>query len=134
MKNNICSLTVVSIFILLSISSVYSFAEQSSGEQLYTANCAKCHGREGEGFLRLYPPIHDSRYLKEEVSNLPCIIRNGLRGEITVGDTTFNQVMPAIDRLSPEQMSQIITFLQQKWSHPVTELNVNKWLEECSSR
>ena len=137
MKSNIlklCILTVVSIFILLSTSSVYLSAEPVNGEQLYTANCAKCHGREGEGFLRLYPPIDDSRYLKENVSKLPCIIRNGLKGEITIEDITFNQIMPAIQTLKPTQMSHIITFMQEKWNHPVTELTVSKWLEECSSR
>ncbi len=132
MKSNIlslCILTVVSIFMIPSSSS----AAPVTGEQLYTANCAKCHGREGEGFLRLYPPIHDSRYLKENVSKLPCIIRNGLKGKITIGEITFNQIMPAIQTLKPTQMSHIITFLQQKWNHPVTELTVRKWLEECSS-
>ena len=137
MKSNIlrlCILTVVSIFMLLSSSSVYSSAEPVKGEQLYTANCAKCHGREGEGFLRLYPPIHDSKYLRQNVSKLPCIIRNGLKGEITIGEITFNQIMPAIQTLKPTQMSHIITFMQQKWNHPVTELTVSKWLEECNSR
>jgi mono/diheme cytochrome c family protein len=136
-KSNIlrlCILTVVSIFMLLSSSSVYSSAEPVKGEQLYTANCAKCHGREGEGFLRLYPPIHDSKYLRQNVSKLPCIIRNGLKGEITIGEITFNQIMPAIQTLKPTQMSHTITFMQQKWNHPVTDLTVSKWLEECSSR
>lgn len=130
MKSNIfklCILTIISVFILPSTSP----AAPVNGEQLYTANCAKCHGREGEGFLRLYPPIHDSRYLKENVSKLPCIIRNGLKGEITIGETTFNQIMPAIQTLKPTQMSHIITFMQQKWNHPVTGNPVRKWLEKC---
>jgi mono/diheme cytochrome c family protein len=130
----LCILTVISIFPLLSSSSICWSAAALNGEQLYTANCAKCHGREGEGFLRLYPPIHDSKYLRQNVSKLPCIIRNGLKGEITIEEITFNQIMPAIQTLKPTQMSHIITFMQQKWNHPVTELTVSKWLEECNSR
>ncbi|MFT5726140.1 MAG: hypothetical protein ACI8PB_000258 [Desulforhopalus sp.] len=42
--------------------------------------------------------------------------------------------MPAIQTLKPTQMSHIITFMQKKWHHPVTELTVSQWLEECSSR
>ena len=130
MKSNIlrlCILTIITVFMSLSSST----AAPLNGEQLYTANCAKCHGREGEGFLRLYPPIHDSKYLRQNVSKLPCIIRNGLKGKITIGEITFNQIMPAIQTLSPEQMSHIITSIQRKWNHPVTETPVKKWLENC---
>ena len=119
------------LFVLLSSTQCWS-ADQAKGEQLYTANCAKCHGRQGEGFLRLYPPIHDSRFLKENVSKFPCIIRNGLKGKITIETTTFNQIMPAIQQLSPEQISDIITFLQNEWNHPVTKLRVEQWLKECN--
>jgi len=131
MKSNIlrlCILTIISVFMLPSTSS----AVPNEGEQLYTANCAKCHGREGEGFLRLNPPLDNSKYLKEDVSKLPCIIRNGLKGKITVGEVTFNQIMPAIRTLTPTQIGNIITFMQQKWNHPETELSVDKWLKECS--
>jgi mono/diheme cytochrome c family protein len=101
------------------------------GDQLYLGNCAKCHGRQGEGFLKLYPPIRNSRFLKEDVSKLPCIIRHGLKGEIVIDGVTFNQRMPAIQQLKPEQISDIIQFLQTKWNHPVTELTVGTWLENC---
>jgi len=60
------------------------------GGNIGLSHCAKCHAREGEGFLKLYPPIHDSAYLKENVSKHPCIIRNGLKGKITIGEITFN--------------------------------------------
>lgn len=102
------------------------------GAQLYLGTCAKCHGREGEGFLKLYPPIRNSRFLKEDVSELPCIIRYGLKGERVIDGVTFNQIMPAIQQLKPEQISDIIRFLQTKWNHPITEPTVGKWLEQCS--
>lgn len=126
-------LTIVALTLLMASSQESPAASQATGEQLYTANCAKCHGREGEGFLRLNPPLHNSRFLKEDVAELPCIIRNGLRGKIVVGTTTFNQIMPAIRTLSATQISHMITFMQKKWDHPQTELTVSKWLEGCNS-
>jgi hypothetical protein len=39
--------------------------------------------------------------------------------------------MPAIQTLNPEQMGEIITYMQSKWNHPVTDLTVKKWLDNC---
>jgi len=94
------------------------------GENLFMAHCAKCHGRSGEGFLQLYPPIHNTRYLKEKVDQMPCIIRNGMRGSIEVDGITFNQIMPGNQRISVEDMAVLINYLQKKWGHPITELTI----------
>lgn len=129
-------LWVPAVFVVLLSSTPKAPAagDPANGEQLYTANCAKCHGEKGEGFLKLYPPISDSRFLKEDIAGLPCIIRYGLKGKITVGTTTYDQIMPPIQWLSPEQISHTITFMQDKWNHPQTELAVDKWLESCNSK
>jgi len=105
----------------------------SEGQELFKTHCAKCHGQEGEGFLRLYPPLQNSRFLGTDVARLPCIMRNGLKGEIKVGDVTFNQIMPGNERLSAENMKQLIIFMQNAWKHPRTQLSVQDWLTNCSS-
>ena len=125
-------LTCVSLLLL---NPTVSFSQATDiGGQLYLGSCAKCHGREGEGFLKLYPPIRNSHYLKEDVSKLPCIIANGLKGKITIEGQTFNQIMPAIQSLKPDQINEIILYMQHKWNHPVTELSVSKWLEDCDTK
>ena len=126
-------------FILL-LSALNFFPEQihaneaaaSDGQQLFTANCAKCHGREGKGFLRLYPPLTQSRHLKEDIDQLPCIMRYGLKGEIVVNGVTFNQIMPGNERLSDADIDAIITFMQLTWVGETTPLEVGKWLDECN--
>lgn len=120
-------------FLLLSFPLLAPAKDTDIGAQLYRGNCAKCHGHEGEGFLKLYPPIHNSRFLKEDVSQLPCIIRYGLKGEIVVDGVTFNQIMPATQQLKPEQIENIIRFMQDKWNHPSTPPDVKGWLEDCSN-
>lgn len=132
MKQILNIFTSLILLILLLTNQCWS-AEPDKGSQLYLGNCAKCHGREGEGFLKLYPPIRNSRFLNEDVFKLPCIIRYGLKGEIVVEGHTFNQIMPAIQQLSSEQINDTMRFMQNQWNHPVTELTVNKWLEECNS-
>ena len=107
-------------------------ATASEGQQLFTANCAKCHGREGKGFLRLYPPLTQSRHLIEDVEQLPCIIRYGQKGEIVVNGVTFNGIMPGNERLSDADIDAIITFMQLTWAGGTTPLDVSTWLDECN--
>lgn len=136
MRNNISTLCTLTGVVLLTLTIGVSIGLASNlkkGENLYTANCAKCHGEEGEGFLQLYPPIHNSRFIKENIAELPCIIRHGLKGKLSIGSTIFNQIMPANKRLSAQQMSLIITFMQEKWQHFGPELTVKKWLTTCPS-
>lgn len=128
--NIIRILAFLLIFIFVPITNLDAANE---GEDLYLGHCAKCHGREGEGFLKLYPPIRNSRYLKEDVAKLPCIIKYGLKGEIEVDGVIFNQIMPAIQQLQAQQIELIICSLQNGWSHPITPLKVPKWLEECTN-
>lgn len=123
------------LFILISqllLLAPLNISASDEGSKLYLGHCAKCHGREGEGFLKLYPPIRNTRYLKEDVSKLPCIIRYGLKGEIVVDGVTFNQMMPAIQQLKTDDIGHIIRFLQTSWNHPVTPTDVVKWLNDCS--
>lgn len=101
------------------------------GRQLYETHCGNCHGLQGEGFRKLYPPINETLYLGENLQVLPCIIRNGLHGEIKVGAQVFNQVMPGNTTLSPDQIRHIIRYMQQTWDHNGSELKVEEWLTNC---
>lgn len=107
--------------------------ETGTGEQLYVANCAKCHGREGEGFLQLYPPLHNSRFFKQDIKQLPCIIRYGMKGEIEIDGKHFNGIMPGNTRLSKEQMTVLISHLQKQWGGGTSDLDIPLWLEQCSN-
>ena len=123
---------IISIVFLAIFSPLATLAQDNEkGSQLYLANCAKCHGHQGEGFLKLYPPIRNSQYLKADVSKLPCIIRNGLRGEIVLDTTIFNQIMPGNQQLTSEQMDHIIRYMQITWGHSVTRIDVKNWLLNC---
>lgn len=115
-------LVVAVVLLVCQMVSAQTPAKQ--GENLFMAHCAKCHGRSGEGFLQLYPPIHNSRFLKEEVKQMPCIIRHGMRGKIEVDGVTFNQIMPGNKRISAEDMEVLINALQKKWDHPITKLSI----------
>ena len=86
------------------------------GMQLYRTHCTNCHQVDGTGLARLIPPLNGSDYLKNMVSgDLACQIRYGLRGEIMVNDIGFNQEMPGIPNLTPLEIAEIITYVNNTW-------------------
>ncbi|WP_163340683.1 cytochrome c [Desulfopila sp. IMCC35008] len=105
--------------------------ETGKGEQLYLAHCGKCHGREGKGFLQLYPPLEKSHFLSDDIKQLPCIIRNGLKGELEINGKRFNGIMPPNQRISPEEMIILTSHLQKRWGTGETDLDIPLWLEQC---
>lgn len=125
-----CALGCLVLFPLLTGAVVRGDSGQD-GEVLYLANCARCHGGEGEGFLQLYPPLAGSRYFGADIAALPCIIRDGLKGEITVGGATYNGIMPGNSRLSPEEIEALVRYLAARWGNGATDLPVTDWLQQC---
>jgi mono/diheme cytochrome c family protein len=88
-----------------------------SGKAIYEDECQKCHKANGEGLGTLYPPLANSDYLQSHIDQLPCIIYNGLKGEITVNGKKFNWEMPAHKTMDEIQMSSILTYVRSNWGN-----------------
>ena len=136
--NKRCIVLCMAVWMALVLSGVSgsdSYAAESeeyqAGEQLYRQKCGNCHGQKGEGFLRVYPPIRNSRFLRGDLPELPCIMRDGLSGEITVGNRVFNQVMPGDEKLSEEEITLITDYMLEQWRHPKDNLRIGEWLKQC---
>jgi mono/diheme cytochrome c family protein len=97
----IVALVSALVFVVLLSANEPDAARASSGKEIFTANCARCHGPEGEGGVgpRLagtvvaeYPDIEDQE----------AIVRDG-RGS-----------MPSFrDRLTPEQISAVVAYTRE---------------------
>ena len=71
------------------------------GEELYKQHCSNCHQLNGQGLAMLYPPLDGADYVANNANTIPCIIKHGLSGPLTVNGNEFNQPMPAFEQLSP---------------------------------
>lgn len=80
------------------------------GQQLYQTHCSQCHGIDGQGFRRVYPPLQGSSYFDQKLMRLPCIIRNGLSGNIRLQDGTYNRTMPGNTSLDADQVALLIRY------------------------
>ncbi len=92
-----------------------SRANANHGLELYERMCANCHQSDGSGFVKLYPPLKNADYLKQNPKAIFGIIKNGLRGSILVNGTEFNLVMPANPKLSDKEIEHIIEYVQTRF-------------------
>jgi mono/diheme cytochrome c family protein len=107
-----------------------------NGQRSYTVHCANCHGKEGEGIGKLFPPVAKSDYLMNNLDKLSCIIKYGQKGEIVVNGISYNMEMPAQAQLSPIEIAEISTFIANSWGNEGGFISVNdvrKNLENCDA-
>ena len=109
----------------------------SIGKQIYQQRCQHCHGQNGEGLGKLYPPLDSADYLVENKEKLSCIIRHGQAGPIVVNGIEYNQVMPSNPDLLEDDIAQLSTYILNAWSNEeglVEKEDVLKQLENCENQ
>jgi mono/diheme cytochrome c family protein len=107
----------------------------NNGKRLYVNHCSNCHQKDGSGLVRLYPPIQNSDYFILDFDRTICIIKNGLEGEIFVNSISFNQPMPANDKLTHLEIAELVTYLYSTWGdeHRMVQVEeVSKILNKCT--
>lgn len=87
------------------------------GELLYTKHCSNCHQADGSGLGRLYPPLKQSDYMNENFEQVLCLMRNGIRGELTVNGVQYNQAMPGVPTLTDLEIAEIATYIYNAWGN-----------------
>ena len=104
------------------------------GEIMYENFCASCHGMKGEGLRGLVPPLAGADFLKNNPSEIACIIRHGIEGEIVVNGKIYDQPMAAVPQLSYFEITNVINYINQAWGNNLGYYQVGevqKDLENC---
>jgi mono/diheme cytochrome c family protein len=105
----------------------------SSGSLIYQGHCQNCHGAHGEGLNELIPPLTDSVFIKENLHQLSCLVKNGLKGKLKISNKIFEGQMPAVD-LAPIEIAQALTYVTNSFGNKLGVVNVdmvNKDLNGC---
>lgn len=131
-------LGLVSFFMLILFASIFLTNCESKtyhqGEILYQNFCANCHMEDGSGLKNIIPPLASADYVKNNQELLPCIIRNGQEGEITVNGIKYNSPMAGTNRLSPFEIANIINYINTAWGNDFGYAKfeeIKEILEEC---
>lgn len=101
----------------------YTDAQVAQGKPLYQANCAACHGQNGEGAPNWRQPLPDGKLPAPPLNGtghtwhhpLAILEQQILRGGAPVGGS-----MPAFQsQLDRDQVKTVIGYLQSKWSDDI---------------
>ncbi len=99
-----------------------------SGQMVYMARCAVCHGEQGEGRAGLYPPLAGSAWVNGPPERLAAIILDGLQGPLD----NYNGVMPGWrGYLQDAEIAAVMTWLRKA---PVSPVEVNHVRLETNAR
>ncbi|MEJ7589396.1 MAG: c-type cytochrome [Ferruginibacter sp.] len=89
----------------------------TGGEQVYQTYCGACHLNDGKGDGSRFPPLDSSEYVIGDKNRLIKILLNGLQESITVKGKQYNNVMPAHNFLSDNDLSLVLTYIRQNFSN-----------------
>ena len=104
------------------------------GNRLYRIHCENCHMQDGKGLRGIIPPLANSDYLVNHKEQIPCIIKHGIKGTITVNDTIYDTEMAGIPELSDVHINNILNYIYFEWNKGLKESNINevrKSLQNC---
>lgn len=87
-----------------------------AGKRIFN-QCQACHQATGLGVPGQFPPLDKSEWVLGDTQTLARILLHGLEGDVTVRGTTYNNLMPAWERLSDAQIAHVLTYIRGSWSN-----------------
>jgi len=106
------------------------------GEVLYKKYCSNCHQINGKGLRRLFPPIDQSDFMDNNLTEVICIIKYGKQGSLLVNGIDYNMVMKGNPALTELEVAEIATYIYNTWSNQrglIDVMDVSKILSTCNN-
>ncbi|NRD20501.1 cytochrome c [Winogradskyella eckloniae] len=88
------------------------------GSVVYDDFCISCHLPNGKGIPKVFPPLANSDYLKNNQIKSIKAIKYGLTGKITVNGTSYNGTMTALG-LSDEEVTDVTNYINNSWDNKI---------------
>lgn len=110
--------------------------ETSQGKNVYVKYCLVCHQSNGKGVPGLYPPINETDWVNGDKQRLITLVLNGQEGPIEVKGETYNNVMPAQNFLSNQEVAAVLTYIRSDFGNDasaITEEEVAQVRQELQS-
>ncbi len=93
------------------MAALLGLAVAADGAQLYSQNCAGCHGANGEGIPGVFPPLVNNPRVQDE-AYVVKVIREGISGPLEVSGQTYNGAMPAMPQISETDAKAIAVYVK----------------------
>ena len=86
------------------------------GKIVYNDLCITCHMTDGKGAPKVFPPLAQSDYLKENQEASIKGIKKGMSGKIVVNGITYNSVMAPLG-LSDKEVADVMNYINNSWGN-----------------
>ncbi|HSN20453.1 MAG TPA: c-type cytochrome [Usitatibacter sp.] len=100
----------------------------AAGERIYRDRCSDCHGEEGRGDGRAYPPLADNEsILMPDPVNAIRMTLNGGFAPSTAGNPRPYGMPPFAHLLADDQVAAVVTYIRRSWGNdarPVSPVEV----------
>ena len=98
--------------------------------KLYEQHCAQCHGAQGEGIAKAYPPLAGNRAVTmASTDNLVQIVLNGGFPPATKGNPRPFGMPPFVLVLDDSEVASLVSHIRTSWGNQasaITSLDVNR--------
>ena len=105
-------------------SSLYSNV-QNPGKDIYADFCMQCHGANGKGDGKNFPPLDGSDWLKTKRMQSIAAVKYGQNGEITVNKIKYKNAMPPMG-LTNQEVADVMNYVMTSWSNKQTKIVTEK--------
>ena len=106
----------------------------TNGQKLYNTHCKNCHGDDGMGLGKLYPPLNDQKFYEDHTEKLACYIKYGIDTPLIIHGVEYTTKMPANPTLTNIDIAYLITYVTTQFGESdslITQEDVIKQLEIC---
>lgn len=100
-----------------------SAAQLSKGQTVYENVCSACHQADGTGVPSLNPPLVKNDWVSGDKTRLINIVLKGLQEKIEVNGEAYDNVMPANDYLSDQEIADVLTFVRNSFGNKASNVS-----------
>lgn len=90
------------------------------GTLIYQDFCLQCHGSEGKGESGVFPPLAQSDYLMENITQSIQGVKYGMRGVMVVNGVVYEGMMAA-QGLDDEEIADVMNYILNSWGNSTQE-------------
>jgi len=99
-------------------------------QALYQANCGACHQATGQGLTGAFPPLAGNDNVVDNPEYVIETVLNGKTGELVIGETTYNGVMPPMQHLTDQEIAQSVNYVMTAWDNDGETVTVDQVAEK----
>lgn len=98
---------------------------QTPGKEIYTDFCIQCHGANGKGDGKNFPPLDGSDWLIKKRAQSIHAVKFGQNGEIIVNKMKFNNSMPPMG-LTNQEVADVMNYIMSSWGNKQRKIVTEK--------